>query len=280
VTLTNIYTYGGRPAKRNLTVASILAAKGHHKLVQVSVATEDEAKTCEDLDVDMLSIWDSDIHTIRANAPTRFVTAGLAMTAYITPDEILRAAICAAEAGADAIYTPRGFDIVEMLAKEGLSVQGHVGLIPRRSTQVGGLRAIGKTAQEAMHILEDCLRYENAGAFAVEVECVAAEALMAISPRTRLVTHSIGSGSGGDIIFSFMEDICGDVLHPPRHAKAYGDMLSIRKLLSKERETSLRQFSSDVRSGAFPDMEHSIKMPADELEALQEALEKHSRHIA
>ena len=55
-------------------------------------------------------------------------------------------------------------------------------------TRRGGLRIVGRTAEEALELAEDFRRLENAGAYAAEVECVAAEALAAIAARSRLVT--------------------------------------------------------------------------------------------
>jgi len=270
----DIYTYGGHPARRNLTVADIIAMKGKKKLTQVSAIDRGEAAACAEAGIDLITIWDNAIHEVRAGAPDIFVTGSLSMTDYVTNDQILAAAISVAAAGADAVYTPRGLGVVEMLAAEGLSVQGHLGLVPRRSTQVGGLRAIGRTAVEAFKLAEDFRRLEDAGAYAVEVECVPTETLAEISKRTGLVTHSIGSGSGGDVIFHFIEDICGDVPNPPRHAKAFGDLLSIREKFDAERLRALRRFRDAVQDGSFPDAAHSIAMPADELEKFREALDK------
>ena len=90
--------------------------------------------------------------------------------------------------------------------------------MPRLSTQIGGLRAYGRTADEAMKLAEDLRRLEDAGAYAVELECVADEAIAEISPRTGLITHSIGSGGAADVIFLFQDDACGDTIDPPRHA--------------------------------------------------------------
>lgn len=270
----NIYTYGGHAARRNLTVADIIALKGVKTLTQVSAVDREEAAACAEAGIDLITIWDNAIHEVRAGAPDHFVTGALAMTDYGTNDEILRAGIKVAAAGADAVYTPRGLGVVELLANEGLSVQGHLGLVPRRSTQVGGLRAIGRTADEAFTLAEDFRRLEDAGAYAVEVECVPTETLSEISKRTKLVTHSIGSGSGGDIIFHFMEDICGDAPNPPRHAKAFGDLLSIREKLAAERLRALRRYRDAVQDGSFPNEAHSIKMPVDELDKFREALDK------
>ncbi len=271
----NIYTYGGQPARRNLTVADIIAEKGHRKFTQVSAANIEEAGACADQNIDIISIWDTDISDIRTGAPETFVVAGLSMTAYHTANEILRAAIQTAEKGADAVYTPRSLDMVETLTREGLCVQGHLGLVPRLSTKVGGLRAIGKTAKEALTLFQAFRRLEDAGAYAVEVECVASDALIEISKHSGLVTHSIGSGSGGDVIFSFMEDICGDVENPPRHARAFGDLRSIRTQLADARQRALCEYRTAVSAGNFPSPAESISMMPDELEQLKEALDKH-----
>ncbi len=273
----NIYTYGGRPARRNLTVACLQANKAAgRKMTQVSAINGDEAGACAAMGIDLITIADHDIEDVRAAAPETFVTGSQTMVQYMTEDEALAAAIRCAEKGADAIFTPRGLKTIQRLSGEGLAVQGHVGLVPRKSTLIGGLRTFGKTAEEAMQLFQDFKRLEDAGAVAAEVECVAVEALQEIGPRTSIVTHSIGAGSGGDIIFSFMEDICGDVENPPRHAKAWGDVLSIRKQMQAERGRALGGFRDDVTSGAFPDAAHTVLMTAGEQEKLQEALDKWS----
>ncbi len=273
--LKNIYTYGGRPAQRNLTLACLRSNKrAGVKMTQVSAQSRDEAEALERLGIDLITIADLDIEEVRAGAPKTFVTGSQTMVQYVTEDEALGAAIRCADKGADAIYTPRGLNTVERLAREGLAVQGHLGLVPRLSTKVGGLRIIGKTADEAMRLFQDFKRLEDAGAVAAEVECVASDALEEISPRTILLTHSIGAGSGGDIIFSFMEDICGDVESPPRHAKAWADMLSLRKAMVAERDKGIAGFREAVRTGRFPCPPHEVPMVAGEAEKLREALDR------
>jgi len=270
-----IYTYGGRPATRNLTVADLQANKAAGiRMTQVSALDGEEAAACEAAGIDLITIADLDIAEVRAAAPTTFVTGSQTMVQYVTEDEALGAAIRCAEQGADTIYTPRGLRTVERLAGEGLCVQGHLGLVPRLSTRVGGLRILGKTATEAMRLWEDFCRLEDAGAIAVEVECVAVEALAEISRRSGLVTHSIGAGSGGDIIFSFMEDICGDVEDPPRHARAWADMLSLRSALAAERLRGLRGFRDAVKAGTFPREPQQVPMTEGEHELFLERLDR------
>ena len=267
-----IYTYGGRPARRNFTVADMIALKGTATLCQTCPATEEEAAACEAVGIDVLNTSDADLPAVRAGAPETFTIADLPMTAHQTPDDILRAAVKAAEFGADAVYTPRSLRMVEMLAREGLAVQGHLGLVPRLSTQRGGLRIVGKTADEAIALAEDFRRLEDAGAYAAEVECVAAEALAAINPLTKLVTHSIGAGSAGEVIFMFLVDICGESERPPGHAKAFAELRSIRAHLALERRRALRDYRHAVMSGAYPDAETSVSMLPNEHDKLLEAL--------
>ena len=273
MTRTRIYTYGGKPARRNFTVADMIALKGTARLCQTCPATEEEAAACEAVGIDVLNTSDADLPAVRAGAPETFTIADLPMTAHRTPDDILRAAVNAAEIGADAVYTPRSLRMVEMLAREGLAVQGHLGLVPRLSTRRGGLRIVGKTADEAIELAEDFRRLEDAGAYAAEVECVAAEALAAINPMTTLVTHSIGAGSAGDVIFMFLVDICGESDRPPGHAKAFADLSSIRAHLAVERRRALSDYRHAVMDGSYPDATTSVSMLPDEHERLLEALD-------
>ena len=269
-----IYTFGGFPATRNLTVADIKAGKGQRKFVQTTAVNRIEAAAAEAAGIDHLSIVDHDLHDVRAGAPNTFTTAALMASDYEAHEDILRAGLRAAAAGADALYTLRSFKAVEMLADEGLAVQGHLGLVPRLSTQIGGLRAYGRTADEAMKLAEDLRRLEDAGAYAVELECVADEAIAEISPRTGLITHSIGSGGAADVIFLFQDDACGDTIDPPRHARAFADMAGARAKLEAERMKGLKAYRAAVLDGSYPNAATSITMKPGEHEKLCEALDK------
>ena len=272
-----IYTYGGSLEKRNLTVADIIESKkSGKKLTQVTAQNAEEAEIISDQNVDMIitgSDWFADV---RSGARNTFITAALFAGRYITNEEILEGAIKAAMEGADSVLTPRGLGVVEMLANEGLAVQGHVGMVPSSSTQLGGLRTVGKTAEEAMKILDDMRRLEDAGAFGAEVECVADDALEEIKKHTSLVINSLGSGSSVDVIFLFFEDICGETGNPPgkmpRHAKSWGDGAAIRQQLDKERRKAIKGFSNDVKEGSFPDKEHVVSMLPGEKDQLIKAL--------
>ena len=271
----NIFTYGGQIAKRHLTVACLLANKAAGiRMTQVTAFNPEEAAAAQEQQIDTLTVGCETVAEIRATAPHIFITAAQAMSQYVTEDQALGGAINAMAAGADAIYSPRGLTTIERLAREGISVQGHTGLFPARSTQLGGLRTVGKTATEALSLLQDFRRLEDAGAYSCEVECVADEALAEIKKHSNLLTVTIGAGSSGDVILSYMADLCGDTKNPPRHAKAFGDLLSIRKQLSNERLKSLAGYRTAVMNGSFPDQATSVSMPEVELEKLKEGLDK------
>lgn len=270
----NIYTFGGKPAQRNLTLADLRQAKAMgRKLVQANAMELAEAAAVGSAGIDIMSVSSLLYEGARAAAPHVYTIATIGAPHLVTPDDVLREAFRVAIAGADAIYTIRSLKIVEMLAREGLSVQGHVGLVPRKSIATGGLRGMGKTAAEALAILADIRRLEEAGAVAVEVECVASAAMTQLSRLTSLITHSIGSGSGGDVVFLFTADVCGDTPAPARHARAFGDVLSLRHAMAAERERALTAFAAAVRDGSFPHGAVNIGMSPKEQDRLSEALD-------
>jgi len=271
----NIYTFGRKPAQRNYTVADLQALKGSDKrLTMVNPANEAEFKACVEAGIDLLTVWDIHLDMCREIAPTHFAGTAMNWGQFATKDEILRHAIGCMEAGADMYFTNRSFKVVEMLAREGIPVQVHMGLVPSLSHWAGGLRAFGRTAEEAMQIHKTFKRYEDAGAFACEIACVAEDTLNLLNERTSIVTISLGSGNAGDIIFLFMADICGEAENPPRHAHAFRDLGRLHRQLHTERVEALSEFKTEVYSRAFPYSAQSISMRDGELEKLQEALDK------
>ena len=94
-----IYTYGGKPARRNLTVADIVALKGVRKLSQTCPGTEEEAAACEAVGNRCPEhVPTPDLPSVRVGAPETFTIADLPMTVHHTADDILRAAVRAGKA--------------------------------------------------------------------------------------------------------------------------------------------------------------------------------------
>ena len=120
-------------------------------------------------------------------------------------------------------------------------------------------------------------RMEDIGVFAVEAECIAEEVLQAINLKTSIVTFSLGSGSSGDVIMSFVADICGqdsEEEKPPKHAHAFGNVGKFQKMVHKERVKALSAFNTEVKNSNFPYQKTNISMHPGEKEKFLESIEK------
>ena len=204
-----------------------------------------------------------------AAAPNTVIACNLPATiAYVSDSEAIRAAMIARDHGADVIYSSGNtLSRFEAMANVGINCGGHVGLVPVRASREGGLKAEGKTLDEAVRIYEDTLAYQNAGAVIVEMEVVAADIAAEISKRVDILVMSLGSGPGCDGQFLFSADLLGihEPRYPgmgkpyqgplPRHAKRYTDIF-------EEAKKGFAAFKAEVTSGEFPTEDHRPGRPA------------------
>lgn len=261
-------TLGGAYATRNHTIKHLQDLKGKTVLTETMPFTTSEAAAAEEAGIDTLKVkFDprdpASAIAIRKAAPNTFMTFCIGLTKIATAAEAVRAGYDAMEIGADGIMCQWGPEIIRAVSDAGIPVEAHAGLVPRLSTWTGGLKAVGKTIEEAIWVFEQIQSFEEAGAWAVEVEVVPAELLAQISSRTRLVTSSIGAGSGGDIQFMFAEDILGNHAPPyPRHTKQYRNLFKMEQEIQVERVEGFRDYIDDVKSGRFPGREHVVNAPA------------------
>ncbi|MFN3193984.1 MAG: 3-methyl-2-oxobutanoate hydroxymethyltransferase [Aureliella sp.] len=273
-------TLGGQYATRNHTVKHLQDLKGKTVLTETMPFTTSEAIAAEEAGIDTMKVkYDpgnpSDAMAMRAAAPHTFMTFCIGLTKVATADEAVRAGYIAMEAGADAIMCQWGPKLIQAVAEAGIPIQAHAGLVPRLSTWTGGLRAVGKTVEEAIWIYEQIQSFEEAGAWAVEVEVVPAQLLAELSSRTKLVTSSIGAGSGGDIQFMFAEDILGCHAPPyPRHTKQYRDLYKMEQAIQMERVEGFRDYIADVKSGTFPGPQHVVNAPDGLIERFRSAVDR------
>lgn len=265
--LKRVMTLGGAYGTRNYTVKDLRDLKGKRVLVETLPFTPEEAAAAEEAGIDTMKVrFDPKrpelAAEIRKAAPNTFMSFAVPLVAAATEAEAVRLAYTAMELGADAIMCQWSPRFISAAAEAGVPVQGHAGLIPRKSTWTGGLRAVGKTLDEALWIYHEIKSLEQAGAWAVEVEVIPAALLGEITKRTSLLTSSIGAGSGGDIQFLFAEDILGNNRPPyPRHSKQYRNLYKLREAMQMERVAGFKDFIQDVQSGGFPGPEHIIEAP-------------------
>ena len=135
---------------------------------------------------------------------------------------------------------------------------GHVGLTPQSATVLGGFKAQGRTAEQARQLYEDALALEHAGCFAVVLEAVPAPVAERITEALTVPTIGIGAGAATDGQVLVYHDLLGlSEGHLPRFVKRYAN-------LSAEIRDALTAYATEVRSGAFPEEEHTYAMPEDE----------------
>jgi len=271
--MTRILDFNGRDADRTVTVASIAALKGSgRQYAQTTAATAEEAIAAEAAGIEMAVCMASSVADVRRGSSRLFVTAAIDFGGAVTLDELLATAFQALRDGADAVITARRLDAVRLLAAEGVPVMGHLGFVPKRSTQYGGVRSVGTTAAEATDLWHQFQQLQDAGAFAVECELIPAAVMAEIHRRTTMATISLGAGAAADVMFLFSSDICGESPRRPRHARAYGNVAALQQQIADERVRALSAFRADVASGSFPDASEVGKIDAEELRQFVESL--------
>lgn len=253
-----------------MTIRDLREAKGKRKIAYVQVAREEEALAAAEAGMDMIgtAFVPERAHFAKAVPDTHF-QYGLPWGKHASATEALRDAMAAMGAGAQSVYCGYSPKIVKALADEGVPVICHVGLVPPKATWTGGFRAVGKTAEQARMIWDQVQAFEAAGAFAVEMEVVAADLAAAITPKTSMLTISLGSGLECDAQYLFSADLLGENTgHVPRHAKVYCNMAEERERLQRMRVAAYQNYISDVATAAFPSDAHSVSTEPGALDDL------------
>jgi 3-methyl-2-oxobutanoate hydroxymethyltransferase len=143
---------------------------------------------------------------------------------------------------------------------------GHIGLTPQSATALGGFKAQGRTAERALQLLADARALEAAGCFSIVLEAVPAPVAARITEQLSIPTIGIGAGADCDGQVLVWHDLLGLYEgHSPRFVKRYAD-------LAGEIQRGLEAYAAEVRSGTFPDEQHTYSIPDEELALLDEAV--------
>jgi 3-methyl-2-oxobutanoate hydroxymethyltransferase len=241
-----------------LTVKELLDLKGVRQIAFVQVARAEEAIAASAAGMDMIGTgFREETQGYAALVADSHFQYGLAWGRHATAEEALREAMQAMEAGAESIYCGMSPQVVEVLAREGVPVIAHVGLVPPKATWVGGMRAVGRTAEQAAQVYQESKAFESAGAFALEMEVVPARVAAEITRRVSILTISLGSGA----------DLLGENRgHIPRHARVYRNFAQERDRLQQERIAAYREYIDDINTKSFPQAEHSVGISDNEFE--------------
>jgi 3-methyl-2-oxobutanoate hydroxymethyltransferase len=156
------------------------------------------------------------------------------------------------EGGAHAVKLEGGVRsaaAVEAITAADIPVMGHVGLTPQSVRRLGGFRV----QRDEARLLEDALAVEQAGAFAVVLECVPTETAQKITAALKVPTIGIGAGAGCDGQILVTHDLLGlfEELRP-RFVKQYAD-------LGRDIVRAAEAYCREVRDGTFPAAEHGFR---------------------
>ena len=275
-----VFSMTGELGLRNYTVRDIIDLKGEKQLTQTLPFIPNEAKAAEDAGIDLMNtrfnyFKQETAIEIRKSASKTFMSFVIPLLSVPTKDDALKHSYKAMELGADGIIFQGSLNHIEALSNAGIPVQGHIGLVPRKSTWTGGIRAVGKTIDEAKALFQNLKDMENAGAWAVECEVIPSRLMRELSSRTSLVTISIGSGNGGDVQFLFAEDILGASEGPfPRHSKQYCNLFKEVQRIQKIRVNAFKDFIDDVNSDIFPSNNFEVEVTEEFVERFCNYLDK------
>lgn len=208
---------------------------------------------------------DDMVHHIRAVArgvKRAMVVGDMPFLSYhVSRDEAVRnAGRILQEGGAQAVKLEGGEEVahvVRALVSCGIPVMGHLGLTPQSIHQLGGYKVQGKDESQAKKLLKDARALQEAGAFAIVLECVPVPLSRLVTETLEVCTIGIGAGPhcNGQVLVT--HDLLGmSPGKPPRFVKRYAN-------LHEEISRALKAYREDVDGGAFPGPEHGFAMPEE-----------------
>lgn len=169
------------------------------------------------------------------------------------------------EAGVDAVKLEGGSEVVgavRRMVDAGIPVMGHLGLTPQSVNMLGGYKVQGKTVDSAQKIIDDALALQDAGVFALLLECIPAELGKIATSKVDVPVIGIGAGPDCDGQCLVTPDMLGLFdRFVPTFVKQYLD-------LSEQIGSALAQYAADVRGGAFPEPKHCFASKSEDLKVL------------
>lgn len=275
---------------KKLTVADIRAMKAKGEKISVLTAYDASfARLLAEAGIDILLVGDSlgmvmlgydstvpvtmeemlhHAKAVRRGAPDSLVVGDMPFMSYqvSTPEAIHNAGRFMKEAGCDAVKLEGGSEVcptVRAMVRAGIPVMGHIGLTPQTAGVLGGFKVQGKDLESARRQLASAKDLEEAGAFAVVLECMPAPLARAISETIAIPTIGIGAGVGCDGQVLVIHDMLGMFeKFFPSFVKKYAELAPAIK-------EAVQTYNREVKSGAYPDEAHSFAMGVSMEEVLK-----------
>ena len=218
---------------------------------------------------DTLSVTMEDMihHTaaVSRGAKNALVVADMPFMSYEVSIEqaVINAGRLMKEGRANAVKLEGGVRVAEQIkaiTKAGIPVCAHIGLTPQSVNAFGGFKVQGKTAEAAQQMIDDALAVQEAGAFAVVLECVPAKLAAIISEKLDIPTIGIGAGCDGQVlVYQDMLALFSDF--KPKFVKHFGT-------IGPQMTAAFKTYDEEVKAGTFPSEEHTFKIDEEALEKL------------
>lgn len=200
------------------------------------------------------------IHHIKPvvkGAPNTFIIGDMPFGSYNESIEqaIHNATRLTKETNCDCVKLEGGATVVETvraIVKAGVNVMGHIGLTPQTASSVGGFKVQGGTPESALQLIKDAQALEEAGAFAIVLECVPVGVGKAVSEAVKVPILGIGAGPHVDCQVLVTQDLLGMYGNfKPKFVKQYAN-------IREQMVAGLNAFHEESLSGAFPTPEYSF----------------------
>jgi 3-methyl-2-oxobutanoate hydroxymethyltransferase len=180
-------------------------------------------------------------------------------------DAVYNAGRLMKEGRANCVKLEGGVTVCEQITaitNASIPVMAHIGLTPQSVNAFGGFKVQGKSDEAARKVLEDALKVQEAGAFAVVLECVPAKLAALVSERLTIPTIGIGAGAGCDgqvLVYQDALALYGDFT--PKFAKKFADVGALMR-------QGISDYIKETKDGTFPAPEHTFQIDDEVLEKL------------
>jgi 3-methyl-2-oxobutanoate hydroxymethyltransferase len=280
-----------------VAIADLLTAKRQsRKIVAVSCYDYTTAKLISQTDVEMVLVGDSAAQVVlgfdstlpatmdfmvtitaavRRGAPNLCLVADMPFLSYQTgkAEAVKNAGRFVAEAGAQIVKIEASeayLDVIKAVSNASIAVMAHIGIRPQSIGKYGRFKAEATTAEMALELIALAEQMTLAGASSLLLEGTAAEVAEIITKRSEMPVIGCGSGPGCDGQILIAPDILGLTQEPgPKFSKSFADLASATT-------DAFNAYSKEIKTGRFPDDQHSYHMKSGELEQLKNLLKAKS----
>lgn len=220
---------------------------------------------------DTLSVTMEDmLHHTRAvarGAKNALIVGDMPFMSYQTSvyDAVCNAGRLIKEGRAHAVKLEGGIEVcpqIKSIVDASIPVMAHIGLTPQSVNAFGGFKVQGKDEEAAQRLIDAAKAVEQAGAFAVTLECIPEKLAEIITKSISIPTIGIGAGKGCDgqvLVYQDMLGMFSDFT--PKFVKRYAD-------IGLQMKEAFLSFINEVQNGAFPTIEHSFAIPDEVINKL------------